>query len=300
MTMIFPLTSCTFNDNKEAITAVSTDYDREPESAWSAESSDDSTAVSVIESVPPSRAESSVEQSHQSSVQSSDDHSVSSQSENLKISKKPVKNGNSADVKKNIKQYSSKILNVSYISQYPNYPTGCEGISAIMVLRTAGVYTTPEIFFSKYLKISSFPFDPAVSYCGNPRDYTGFGCYAPALASAMNKALKPIENYQAYELYRKSLTELCEEYINNDIPVILWASIDMAEMRTSSTWYYHNKKIEWKTPEHCLVLVGYDTDHYYFNDPLRHQNTGYPKSAVENAYYAMGMQAVVVKRYSQK
>ena len=33
--------------------------------------------------------------------------------------------------------------------------------------------------------------------------------------------------------------------------------------------YYNGKLIQWIAPEHCLLLVGYDDEHYIFNDPLR-------------------------------
>lgn len=190
---------------------------------------------------------------------------------------------------------SKNCLSIYYISQYPDFPTGCEGCSAIMALAHVGVIMDPEMFFRKYLKTSDWPFDPDMSFGGNPRDYSGFGCFAPALCSAMNQALQYVP-YKAVEIQGRSLENLCEMYINNNIPVIIWGSIDMAKMKVNSIWMCKNKKIVWKTPEHCLLLVGYDESNYIFNDPMRGKNVRYSKKSVDEAYQQMGKQAVIISR----
>ena len=190
-------------------------------------------------------------------------------------------------------KYDRKVIDVPFISQMPDFPTGCEGVSAVMVLRTAGVYTTPELFFAKYLTISDFPFDPDKSYCGDPGDDSGMGCYAPALAQGMNKALSST-SYEASVTNGLSMDKLCSIYIDNDIPVIIWASVDMSQLHIADTWEYNGKVIEWKSPEHCLVLVGYEKEYYIFNDPLTHKCKYYPRNSVISSYNMMGRQAVVV------
>ena len=47
-------------------------------------------------------------------------------------------------------------------------------------------------------------------------------------------------------------------------------------------------------PEHCLLLVGYDQDYYYFNDPTAGRQYQYEKSACEAAYQGLHSQAVAV------
>ena len=66
--------------------------------------------------------------------------------------------------------------------------------------------------------------------------------------------------------------EICEKYINNGVPVLIWASINMKPtfINLSNSWIVENtgERYFWKSNEHCLVLVGYDDENYYFNDPL--------------------------------
>ena len=56
------------------------------------------------------------------------------------------------------------------------------------------------------------------------------------------------------------------------------------------------KLFTWKRHEHCLVLVGYDKDYYYMNDPYQSKGlVAYKRSVVEARYATMGSQAVVIQ-----
>ena len=190
---------------------------------------------------------------------------------------------------------SEKIIPLSFISQNPDFPSGCEGCSAVMLMSYYGIIITPESFFSKYLPISDIPFDPDITYGGNPRDNTGLGCNAPPLAAGMNRILGGDKRH-ARILTGKTMQELCSEYIDNDNPVIIWGSVDMAKVHTTAIWSYGHKTIVWRSPEHCLVLVGYDDDNYIFNDPMRGENKRYPKAAAEAAYNEMRQQAIIIEK----
>lgn len=72
------------------------------------------------------------------------------------------------------------------------------------------------------------------------------------------------------ELSQKPLEELCSAYIDNNIPVILWGTLKMTSQCTYSSWKTPDgKTIQYNNKLHCLLLVGYDENYYYFNDPLR-------------------------------
>ena len=98
------------------------------------------------------------------------------------------------------------------------------------------------------------------------------------------------------EMTGKDLDTLCTDYIDNGVPVILWATVGMASPRQSTTFLLEetNQYFTWIYPMHCLLLVGRDDTSYYFNDPLSGEAVKYPISSVEKAYNGLGQQAIVV------
>lgn len=187
-----------------------------------------------------------------------------------------------------------KIIDVPFISQVGTYPTGCESVTAVMALRNIGNNISVNSFIDNYLDKQSFPFDPNTAFGGSPYSSYGYGCYAPVIKKALDRILSG-KTQKATQLSGVSLSELCSKYIDNNIPVIIWATMYMNPPYISSSWYYNGKTIQWIAPEHCLLLVGYDDNHYIFNDPLQNKQTYYNKVSVENAYAGLGRQAVIIK-----
>jgi len=197
------------------------------------------------------------------------------------------------------------LINVPYISQYPLYPTGCESVSAVMALRYAGMTITVGDFIDGFLVRGYAPYkavdgktygsDPWQAFPGDPYSEDGFGCYAPVIVNSVNKAAQG-SKLKAYAIYGVSVEELCSRYVDNGTPVILWATMGMKEHRYGKKWraIETDRQIDWIIPMHCLLLVGYDGDYYYFNDPQTSKMYGYEKESVEAAYAGMYSQAVVV------
>ena len=173
------------------------------------------------------------------------------------------------------------------------FPSGCESVSAVMVLQYWGSNISVEEFVDIYLdKAPRDNFHPDIAFGGNPR-YNDYGCYAPVIKKALDK-ITVGTNYKAKELHDVPIATLCSEYIDNNIPVIMWATMNMEQWH-SKTLYYNGTPFQWIQPEHCLVLIGYDDDFYYFRDPLKTVGVfRYEKSAVEAAYAGLHKQAVVI------
>ncbi len=182
-------------------------------------------------------------------------------------------------------------LNVSYISQVGEYPTGCESVSTVMALNNAGNNITVDTFIDSYLDKSPFihNFDPNECFGGDPRTSSGMGCYAPTIKKALNKFL-PDSNQYYVDLTGNSLEEISRNYIDNKIPVIIWATQGMKQAYNVS----YEEGLEWIAPEHCLLLTGYDDRCYIFNDPLVGANVHYLKSDVEQAYKDLNYQAIAI------
>ena len=68
----------------------------------------------------------------------------------------------------------------------------------------------------------------------------------------------------------------------------------MSTPKNGKIMNYNDKVIQWISPEHCMVLVGYDENNYIFNDPLTDKNICYSRNLSEAAYCGLGMQAVVI------
>lgn len=192
---------------------------------------------------------------------------------------------------------------VPYINQLDNYPNGCECVSAVMLLNYWKINISVDAFIDNYLNIDMAPYyeensdvmiggNPRSAFLGDPRSYEAWGCDAPPIASAMKQAAP---NMTIEELYNKTMDELCREYIDFGIPVLVWATVDMEEPTVSAWWMTNDgEEVQWVYPNHALVLTGYDDEYYYFNDPLRSAGAAYYKEDVQAAYQGNGMQAIVI------
>ena len=161
---------------------------------------------------------------------------------------------------------TEKVLNVPYINQNELYPNGCESVSTVMVLKYLGMDITVEEFIDSYLDKGLSPrmdsqgkligCDPWEEYPGSPYDQTGWGCFAPVIVNALNKLLDK-SDFIVEEMYDVSLETLCREFIDRDIPVILWATVGMEAAREGNTWTVPEtgKTVTWINPMHCLCLL---------------------------------------------
>lgn len=199
-----------------------------------------------------------------------------------------------------------KKLDVPYISQKDMYPTGCESVSAVMLLNYLGYPVSVDTFIEKYLDCQSFEIkegrlygpDPRQSFCGSPYHEEDFGCYAPVIKRALERVMG--DSYDIIDETGKPTAWLLEHYIDQGLPVIYWACIDMREPVIGPEWYLKDtgEVFTWISNEHCMLLVGYDDKNYYFNDPYEgHGIVAYPKDLTEDRHKAQyGMAVGVCKK----
>ncbi|MBO7520350.1 MAG: C39 family peptidase [Clostridia bacterium] len=197
-----------------------------------------------------------------------------------------------------------KLLDVPYINQGAKYPTGCESVSAVMALNFAGYEITPEDFIDNFLPKSPAPYidgsgrllgyHPSHYFLGNPYSKDGWGCYYPVIARCLNRIIDS-DRHEVVNLHNAPLEELVS-YVDGGTPVIMWVTQGMNKPRKSQTWTLVDSgaSFTWVSPNHCLLLVGYDETGYYFNDPLTHKNCRYPADIVAKRYKSMGRQALTI------
>lgn len=197
-----------------------------------------------------------------------------------------------------------KLIKAPYINQKGQFPTGCESVSAVMLLQYLGYSMTVEEFIDNYLEKEEFEIregklhgaDPNQAFCGSPYDEASFGCYAPVIVRALKKALG--ETWEVMDETGTPINSLLTEYIDRDMPVIFWACINMREPIKGPSWYLKStgEEFTWISNEHCMLLVGYDEEQYYFNDPYENNGCiGYPREMVEKRHKAQYEMAVGIK-----
>lgn len=197
---------------------------------------------------------------------------------------------------------SKLISNVPTIHQFPQFPTGCESVATVMALNYFGNPITVEQFVDEFLPTSRdfyvengmyFGPSPYEYFIGNPKSSASYGCMAPVIEKALLACVG--DSHTVSNLSGTSLEVLCDQYIDNDIPVILWATIRMLETNPISSWYLNDgTRFTWPGNEHCMLLVGYDDTRYYFNDPYTGKLVAYDKTLTEDRFAELGRQAVVV------
>lgn len=95
----------------------------------------------------------------------------------------------------------------------------------------------------------------------------------------------------------KTAAELCS-YIDAGMPVVFWATLDFQPVpEKRDHWLLADgTDFAWKCNEHCLLLVGYDDENYWFNDPWHdHGVCPQPKQLVEDCHAAQGLFAVTLR-----
>lgn len=206
-----------------------------------------------------------------------------------------------SNVNKKIEKNGEVYLGVPQLCQYPVLPTGCESVAAVMVLQYYNEAISAQKFAEKWLKKDKHFYrkkeklygpNPNEVFVGNPFKRKSYGCFAPVIAQAVNDHSHLCG---AKVLRTVSLEELCQSYIKNGKPLLIWATMGMKAPQKGNQWYFKDDTLyEWKAGEHCLVLVGYDSAYYYLNDPMSGGTAAYEKEVVKKCYEALEMQAVYI------
>lgn len=190
------------------------------------------------------------------------------------------------------------IQGVPIMNQHPNMPTGCEATALAMLLRYYGVEVSKEQIAKDMPKGDFYVKDgktygphPAEAFLGNPFSKSGFGVYAPVMYKMADQYLPGrVEDLTGMEF------EDLLKCIDESRPVMIWATINMIPVKMTRSWYTSNDELfTWKGNEHALVMVGYEDDYIYMNDPYTGKKEKYPRQKVENRWHSMGRQALAIK-----
>lgn len=201
----------------------------------------------------------------------------------------------------------SNIIPLHGLSQ-EGIPTGCESVSTVATLQYHGVNITIDEFINNFLPCQKFYRKGGMVYGANPQEYfagdpyetASLGCYPNVILKALNEMKKSnysgTDNLYFQDVSGADLNSLVTEYIDKQIPVILWITIDMKKPYAGMQYYLEDGSLyTWTAQEHCTVLCGYDDISYYIMDPLANgEIITYPKALVEQRYNELGKYALVI------
>lgn len=199
------------------------------------------------------------------------------------------------------------IYNVPFQTQEGLLPTGCELISSLMLLKYWNINVTiddiiahtPAVYPDKKQGKTCAP-SPYQAFIGSPTDPTSFGCFSPVIVPMLESFVD--DSFEVIDTTGKDLEELAKTYLPLDIPILVWATGHMKESCRQIGWYLTDDNGQptdewyyWPAGEHCLLLVGYDEESYYFHDPMLESSpTVYEKQLVETRYAELDKMSVVI------
>ena len=182
---------------------------------------------------------------------------------------------------------ASAMITAPIISQFPELKSGCEITTLAMMLQYYGINESklsllPEMKYDKTAYIVDS--NDKITFWGNPNvgfvgDITGrekgFGIYHTALIDLLKKYIP-----SAVDLTGKSF-ETLEDKIEEGIPVEVWTTIHYQDSVEWMVWDTGLGPIKTTLSEHAVLLVGYDKDNVYVNDPY----TGLSQVKVNKALF---------------
>lgn len=183
------------------------------------------------------------------------------------------KNMNQSSSHQTIKQ--SVLLDVAIIKQKPELKNGCEVTSLAMVLQYAGIKVNKMELAEKVAKDN----DPIVRnsngdiiHWGNPNH--GFVGDITGKSKGYSVYEKPAEQLMKQYLPDRTLNltgkpfDAVIEQLRNEKPVMVWTTSHFKAPVTWDSWNHGEEKINATFELHSVVLVGFDHDFVYVNDPL--------------------------------
>ncbi|MDB4868437.1 MAG: peptidase C39-like family protein [Cohnella sp.] len=196
---------------------------------------------------------------------------------------------------------SKAILSVSIIKQLPELKNGCEITSLTMLLQFSGVKIS-KLSLASELTLDKTPIqygkngqimtwgDPNQGFVGDiTGNKVGYAVYHKPLFHLLEQHIK-----SAVDLTGSSLSTL-EHKLSNGYPIVVWSTANYSAPKD-------NQWVTWKSPtgtikatfiEHCLLLVGYDQDYVFVNDPLTgKEQVKIKKSTFISGWNALGKQAI--------
>lgn len=173
------------------------------------------------------------------------------------------------------KQKNKMLMNVPLIRQNPELKYGCEVTSLAMVLKYAGADTDKMKLFHE-IKKDSDPLkrsstgnilnwgDPAQGFVGDMTGRrAGYAVFDKPMIELINRYLPG----RAVNLTGRDFNEVLA-HVSAGYPVVVWTTGDYRLPDRWESWTHGNQVIKTPLDLHAVVIVGYEGNTLYLNDPL--------------------------------
>lgn len=201
-------------------------------------------------------------------------------SEYIKVQNPPKKDKpvevNSSKKDKPVEVISQiKMMDVPLIKQNPELKYGCEVTSLTMVLNYAGVKVNKMELYRKVKKDG----DPIrrsssgdILHWGNPHegfvgDMTGRNAGYAVFDKPIERLVNEYLPGRAVNLTNQPFDKVIE-HVSKGYPVVVWTTGDYRLPDRWESWHHGSQIIKTPLDLHAVVLVGYDKQFVYLNDPL--------------------------------
>lgn len=167
------------------------------------------------------------------------------------------------------------LLDVPIISQKPELKSGCEVTSLAMLLKYAGI-EVDKMTLAQKIKKDDTPLvhdeSGNIKKWGDPNDGfvgditgkdEGFGVYPNPMIELMEQYMPG----RAVNLTNQPFESLLES-VHKRRPVIVWLTIDFKPPKKYEEWEINGNMIKATLDEHAVLLVGYDKNYCYINNPF--------------------------------
>lgn len=195
------------------------------------------------------------------------------------------------------------LLNVPLIRQNPELRYGCEVTSLAMMLKFAGVNTTKMELYQR-IKKDTDPIKRSrtgdIVRWGNPADgFVGDMTGRTAGYAVFDQPMEVLVNHylpgRAVNLTNKSFDVLLQ-HVAKGYPVVVWTTGDYRLPDRWEAWYHGKQLIKTPLDLHAVVLVGYDQNSVFLNDPL----SGRKQVKVNKQQFISSWQALQKRAISYK
>lgn len=166
------------------------------------------------------------------------------------------------------------LLDVPLINQNPELKYGCEVTSLTMVLNYAGVKVDKLELYKNIQKDTDLLVrkngniikwgDPSVGFVGDMTGKNpGYAVFDKPMEDLVNSYLPE----RAVNLTNYSFADL-EKHVKNGYPIVVWTTGDYKLPDRWEEWEHNGKIIKTPLDLHAVVLVGFNDQFVFLNDPL--------------------------------